>query len=112
MYYTDVRMDKPVFTLSAHTESVTGLAISSQLPGLLITASTDKSMKVWDVQDNKPAMVLEKDMKVSLCTGIAISSQLPGLLVKAFTGKYYHAYHIKLFVGLNEICTCQDARSL
>ena len=36
----NVRNDsKPVWTLSAHSEAVTGLALSSQCPGCLVTTS-------------------------------------------------------------------------
>ncbi|KAL5011104.1 hypothetical protein ScPMuIL_013409 [Solemya velum] len=64
VYYLDSRQDKPVFTLSAHTGAVTGVALSSRVPGLLVTTSEDKSFKVWDTQNNKPSLVLEKDLKL------------------------------------------------
>ena len=63
--YFDVRADKPVYTLKAHSSSVTGMALSSQVPGLLVTSSEDKSFKVWDVVSNvKPQHVFSKDMKL------------------------------------------------
>ncbi|KAJ8315269.1 hypothetical protein KUTeg_007419 [Tegillarca granosa] len=64
VYYIDSRQDKPVFTLSAHSEAVTGICQSSQVPGLLVTTSTDGAFKVWDVQDNKPSSILDRNLKM------------------------------------------------
>ncbi|KAL3882781.1 hypothetical protein ACJMK2_029088 [Sinanodonta woodiana] len=64
LYYLDSRQDKPVFTLSAHNEAVTGISLSSHIPGLLVTTSSDRKFKVWDVMDNKPSLILEKDFKM------------------------------------------------
>ncbi|XP_060076230.1 periodic tryptophan protein 1 homolog [Ylistrum balloti] len=65
VYYLDSRTDKPLYTLSAHNKAVTGLALSSSVKGLLTTASADQSLKVWDVLDNKPSLILEKDLKLN-----------------------------------------------
>jgi len=61
----DVRQDKkPVWTLSAHNDAVTGLSLSSQCPGCLVTVSQDKTLKVWDVAGDKPEFVAERDLKL------------------------------------------------
>lgn len=65
VFYMDQRSDKPVFTLSAHSEAVTGICQSSSVPGLLVTTSTDKTMKIWDIQDNKPSTVLERNLRLN-----------------------------------------------
>ncbi|XP_078322317.1 periodic tryptophan protein 1 homolog isoform X2 [Crassostrea virginica] len=65
VFYMDKRAGKPVFTLSAHDEAVTGICQSSSVPGLLITTSTDKTMKIWDIQDNRPSSVLERNLKLN-----------------------------------------------
>jgi len=63
----DLRTDKkPVWTLSAHSEAVTGLALSSQCPGCLLTSSQDRMLKVWDISDQAPHFVAERDMKLGL----------------------------------------------
>ncbi|XP_021362950.1 periodic tryptophan protein 1 homolog [Mizuhopecten yessoensis] len=65
VYYLDSRTDKPLYTLSAHNKAVTGLALSSSVRGLLSTVSADQTLKVWDVVDNKPSLILEKNLKLN-----------------------------------------------
>ena len=61
----DVRNDsKPVWTLSAHSDGINGLSLSSQCPNCVVSVSTDKTMKVWDISDNQPKCIMEKNMKL------------------------------------------------
>jgi len=63
--YIDVRKDSgPVWTLSAHTEAVTGLTMSTQCPGCITTVSQDKVLKVWDISGDAPQFVCERDVKL------------------------------------------------
>ncbi|XP_074652723.1 periodic tryptophan protein 1 homolog [Tubulanus polymorphus] len=62
VYLLDVRTDKTLFTLSAHTSPCTGISLSSRVPGLLVTSSTDGTMKIWDILDDKPKMIREKPL--------------------------------------------------
>ncbi|RUS83944.1 hypothetical protein EGW08_008299 [Elysia chlorotica] len=64
LYEVDVRQDKPLFTLSAHEEAVTGVALSTQIPGLMVTSSPDKHLKVWDIQDSRPSLVLNRNLRM------------------------------------------------
>jgi periodic tryptophan protein 1 len=49
--------DKSVWTLNAHYEGINGLSLSSQCPDCLITGSSDKTMKIWDISNNQPTCV-------------------------------------------------------
>ncbi len=65
VYYVDVRNDeKPLWQLNAHSKACTGLALSSQCPGCLVTSSQDKTFKVWDIQSEKPSYITEHDFKL------------------------------------------------
>lgn len=64
VFYIDARKEKPLWTLNAHTRSCTGLALSTQCPGCLITSSQDKTFKVWDIQSGTPNFVVEHDFKL------------------------------------------------
>eukprot|EP00088_Acartia_fossae_P040928 TRINITY_DN42682_c0_g1_i1.p1 TRINITY_DN42682_c0_g1~~TRINITY_DN42682_c0_g1_i1.p1 ORF type:complete len:558 (-),score=115.32 TRINITY_DN42682_c0_g1_i1:52-1725(-) len=62
----DVRAEKPLWQLSAHTEGVTGLTLSSQCPGCLISSSSDKCLRVWDVSGDQPSFVMEQHLKLGV----------------------------------------------
>ncbi|XP_065669091.1 periodic tryptophan protein 1 homolog isoform X2 [Hydra vulgaris] len=62
--YCDVRNDRPIFTIHAHEEAVTGMCLSANIPGTLTTVSSDKKLKVWDTTGKKPTCVMSRDMKM------------------------------------------------
>lgn len=43
------RPSEPVLTFNAHEAAVTALSFSAGVPGMLTTASVDKTVRVWDV---------------------------------------------------------------
>ena len=74
----DLRTDKkPLWTLSAHSEAVTGLSLSSQCPGCLVTSSQDKIVKVWDISDDSPSFVYERDVKLGQLHDLAACPDAP-----------------------------------
>lgn len=60
----DCRKGK-LWSLNAHEKEVTGLAVSGQCPGLLVTCSPDETVKTWDFnEENIPGLVSEREFKM------------------------------------------------
>lgn len=51
---------KPVWSLQAHDSSVSSFDINPSVPGFIVTGSTDKEVKVWNITGNKPSMVVSR----------------------------------------------------
>jgi len=64
LYSLDVRKDKPLFTLAAHTDAITALGLSPEIPDCCVTTSMDKTLKVWDLKGGRPECVVEKNFKI------------------------------------------------
>ncbi|XP_063970870.1 periodic tryptophan protein 1 homolog [Lytechinus pictus] len=80
VYNYDIRTDKPLFTLHAHEKATTGISLSYTVPDLLVTCSADNSYKVWDTQDNKPALVVSKDPKMGIINNALFCPDSPFLV--------------------------------
>lgn len=61
IHYIDCRNKKPLWELSAHAKEVTGVALSSQCPGMLLTAGGDGCLKTWDIVEGTPSLVYSHD---------------------------------------------------
>jgi periodic tryptophan protein 1 len=71
IHYHDVRKapanpaaSKPVWILQAHDESVSAFDINPVIPGFMATGSTDKQVKLWNIQPSGPSMVVSRDLDV------------------------------------------------
>lgn len=109
VYGFDARSEGAMFTLSAHTQAVTGMALSMHCPGCLVTASADKMLKVWDVQDNKPAFVFETDAKLGSVLALASSPDEPFLLA-AGGDNHSHSFKLINLKALNQLSRFENRR--
>ncbi|KAI0898471.1 WD40 repeat-like protein [Annulohypoxylon nitens] len=71
IHYHDIRnapptptASKPVWTLQAHDESLSAFDINAHIPGFMATGSTDKTVKLWNIQPTGPAMVVSRNLDV------------------------------------------------
>ena len=71
IHYHDLRTipsspatSKPVWTLQAHDQSVSSFDVNPIIPGFLATGSTDKEVKLWNVQSSGPSMVVSRNLGV------------------------------------------------
>lgn len=72
VHYFDARIvptshDKPskaLWTLQAHDSPVSAFDINPSIPGLLATGSDDKKVKLWNVKDNIPSLVVTRNLEV------------------------------------------------
>ncbi|RFU76137.1 rrna processing pwp1 [Trichoderma arundinaceum] len=71
IHYHDVRnapsspeATKAVWTLQAHDESVSSFDINSVIPGFMATGSTDKTVKLWNIQPTGPSLVVSRNLDV------------------------------------------------
>ncbi|RMD45015.1 hypothetical protein DV735_g12, partial [Chaetothyriales sp. CBS 134920] len=72
VYYFDARKapksvdetSKPVWMLQAHDGPVSAFDINPTVQGFLATGSEDKKIKLWSVQDNKPSLVVARNLDV------------------------------------------------
>ncbi|KAF2498347.1 WD40 repeat-like protein [Lophium mytilinum] len=71
IHYHDARLaptqpskSKPIWTLQAHDESISSFDINPIIPGFLATGSTDKTVKLWNIQASGPSMVVSRNLDV------------------------------------------------
>ncbi|CAG8972925.1 hypothetical protein HYALB_00001345 [Hymenoscyphus albidus] len=55
---------KPVWFLQAHDESVSAFDINPVIPGFMVTGSTDRQVKLWNIQPSGPTMVVKRNLEV------------------------------------------------
>ena len=71
VHYYDARVvpneegfSKPVWTLQAHDGAVSGFDVNATVPDFLATGSDDKQVKLWNARDNRPNMVVSRNLDV------------------------------------------------
>lgn len=55
---------KPLWTLQAHDGAVSAFDVNSQIPGFIATGSDDRKVKLWNIENNKPSMVVSRNLDV------------------------------------------------
>lgn len=71
IHYHDIRTapsspeaSKPVWKLQAHDQSISSFDVNPAIPGFFATGSTDKDVKLWNVQANDPSLVVSRNLGV------------------------------------------------
>lgn len=86
LYCYDIRKDnkKPLWTLHAHDSGISTVSSNFAIEGLLVTgAMGEKVVKVWNVKEGKPRMVLSRDFGCGnvLSTSFANELEVAGNLI-------------------------------
>jgi len=55
---------KSIWSLQAHNEAVSSFDVNPVIPGFLVSGSTDKEVKLWNVQSGKPSMIASRNLDV------------------------------------------------
>jgi periodic tryptophan protein 1 len=61
---SDPSASKPVWKLQAHDESVSSFDINPIIPGFMATGSTDRTVKLWNIQPSGPSMIVSRNLEV------------------------------------------------
>lgn len=77
-----------MWVLEAHSKEITGLALSGQCPGLLVTTSSEGDLKVWDAQQNTiPRMIHERNMKMGIVHTLELCPNSPFIIASGGDNK-------------------------
>ncbi|CAI9784857.1 unnamed protein product [Fraxinus pennsylvanica] len=68
---------KPSFTLHAHDKAVCTVSYNSLVPNLLATGSMDKTVKLWDLTNNKPSCIASQNPKAGAVFSVSFSEDAP-----------------------------------
>ena len=54
----------PIWTLQAHDEAASSLDVNPVVPGFVATGSSDKHVKLWDLEARGPSMIVSRNVGV------------------------------------------------
>jgi len=71
VHYHDARVapshpstTKAIWSLQAHNDAVSSFDVNPVIPGFLVSGSTDKEVKLWDIQSGRPSMIVSRNLDV------------------------------------------------
>ena len=66
LYAFDIRAEKPVSRIKAHDDAITGLSMGVTTDNMytLYSASVDKTIKLWNVTEESPALLSKRNAKI------------------------------------------------
>jgi hypothetical protein len=87
--------------MRAHDKACTGLAMTARLPGLLVTVSLDKSLKIWSIASGRPALLVARPNQFGsgALFGVEISEATPYVCVVACEGENLQVFDFKTAVA-------------
>lgn len=76
---------KPLWRLQAHDNEITAFDINQFIPDYMVTTSSDRQVKLWNLEDNRPTMLLSRDLDVGRVFSVGFGPDEPscGLLTAA-----------------------------
>ncbi|XP_059618943.1 periodic tryptophan protein 1 homolog [Phlebotomus argentipes] len=78
--YFDMRQANPLWQTSAHSEEVSGLIFSPAIPGMMLSTSSDGSLKIWDYNLAGARLIHEDDMNIGRIHSISYSPEDPNIV--------------------------------
>jgi hypothetical protein len=67
-----------------------GVALSFQCPGMLMTAGADGKLKTWDIVDGQPSLVYDKEQKLGALLCLEACPDLPFIVCLGGDKKDYN----------------------
>ncbi len=91
----------PMWRVKAHDKACTGLAMTGKLPGLLVSVSLDKTLKIWDVRSGRPNLLLARPNQfgAGALFGVEISEATPYVCVIACEGENLQVFDFRTAIA-------------
>ncbi len=73
----------PIFSLAAHDKATTSMSLCPGASSLLLTGSTDKCLKLWDIAGGKPSLMATNTPAVGAVFSVGFAPSVPYLVACA-----------------------------
>jgi len=88
----DARKAGAFWSIQAHEKEATGLCLSSYCADLMVTASVDETVKVWDIKDKEPKLVTVKNLNIGPIYTLTACPDVPYVFCAGGSKKDNHMY--------------------